>query len=162
MVGDMVLITNVFYPDANQALGRDDLFYWVPMAHKNWLVKPYDTTLAPIVKKVYAGENIYDEAYNYVYNPLPQALTTVPVLKSHWFKVDENATGGTLVGSIKLTSEGNSSVTGYSLSGSGSELFRVESDGKVYLEDNASLDYESVKLYQMQIRATNMQERVSQ
>jgi len=41
----------------------DDLFYWVPMAHKNWLVKPYESTLAPIVKKVYRGERIYDEAY---------------------------------------------------------------------------------------------------
>ena len=153
-IAKRVLIEKI-YPNAEQPLGRDDLFYWVPMAFKNWLVKPYDTTLAPIVEKVYAGENIYEEAYNYVYNPLPETLITVPVVKSHWFKVDENSEGGIFVGEIKPVSEGNSSITGYTLSGSGSELFNIDIDGKVYLEENATLDYETVQMYQMQLHALN-------
>ena len=156
-LGDIAkhVLIEKLYPDANQPLGRNDLFYWVPMAHKNWLVKPYDTTLAPIVNKVYAGENIYDEAYNYVYNPLPELLATVPVVKSQWFKVDENVTSGTQIGKIVLLSEGNSSVESYALSGAGSEEFRVDETGVVYLEENATLDYEKTAIYQLQLRVSN-------
>ena len=153
-IAKRVLIEKL-YPNANQPLGRDDLFYWIPMAHKNWLLKPYDSTLAPIVNKVYAGENIYDEAYNYVYNPLAEALATVPVVKSQWFKADENMISGTKIGQISVVSEGNSSIQGYVLSGAGSELFRVEESGAVYLEENATLDYEKTSLYQLQLKALN-------
>jgi hypothetical protein len=153
-IAKRVLIEKL-YPNAMQPLGRDDLFYWIPMVHKNWLVKPYDSTLAPIVNKVYAGENIYDEAYNYVYNPLPESLATVPIVKSQWFKTDENIISGTKIGQISVVSEGNSSIQEYILSGKGSDLFRVEESGAVYLEENATLDYEQTSLYQLQLKALN-------
>ncbi len=44
------------------------------MAHKSWLFKPYDETLAPIVNKIYAGENIYDDVYAYVYDEVDSSI----------------------------------------------------------------------------------------
>ncbi|RLB09864.1 MAG: hypothetical protein DRG27_03950, partial [Deltaproteobacteria bacterium] len=151
-IASRVLIEKL-YPSADQPLGRDDLFYWLPMAHKDWLVKPYDETLKPIVDKIYAGEDIYDDAYDYVYRQLAVEFSSVPIVKSQWFKVDENITSGSLIGEIGVASEGKSSVKSYSLSGS--DKFHIDNEGKVYLEDNATLDYETTTNYQLTLKATN-------
>ncbi|MCF6207643.1 MAG: cadherin repeat domain-containing protein, partial [Sulfurovum sp.] len=149
------ILIEKLYPSAKQSIGRDDLMWWIPAAHKNWLLKPYDTTLKPIVEKVYRGEDIYDVAYRYVYDEMVNTDSGVPLLKSQWFKADENVSGGTLIGQVIPLSEGNATIDGYTLDGEGSELFRIESDGKVYLKENASLDFETKDLYQLRITASN-------
>ncbi len=151
-IASRVLIEKL-YPSDNQALGRDDLFYWLPMAHKDWLVKPYDATLKPIVNKIYTGEDIYDDAYNYVYKTLALELSTVPIVKSQWFNVDENTTINSLIGEILVSSEGKSSVSSYSLDGEGSEMFRIDSEAKVYLKE--TLDYETRTSYPLTIKVSN-------
>lgn len=80
-IASRVLIEKL-YPNADETLGRDDLFYWIPMAHKSWLVKPYDKTLAPIVNKIYAGESIYDDAYSYVYDKVDPSEISVPIVST--------------------------------------------------------------------------------
>jgi len=147
------ILIEKLYPDANAPIGRDDLMWWIPSAHKNWLLKPYAATLAPIVEKVYAGEEIYDDAYGYVYDSAHS--DTVPLLKSQWLKVDENATGGAYIGMVVPLSEGNSSIEAYLLQGDGVSTFTIDSEGRVYLEANATLDYETTPLYQLQLRARN-------
>ena len=65
-IASRILIEKL-YPDANASIGRDDLMWWIPSAHKNWLIKSYDRYLEPIVMKLYESEDIYSDAYEYVY-----------------------------------------------------------------------------------------------
>ncbi|WP_456403735.1 cadherin repeat domain-containing protein [Hydrogenimonas sp.] len=151
-IASRILIEKL-YPDANASIGRDDLMWWIPSAHKNWLVKSYDRYLEPIVMKLYEGEDIYSDAYEYVYAK-PESIS-VPLLKSRWFRVDENLSGGSLVGTVEPVSEGESPIESYTLEGEGKELFRIDSDGKLYLEENATLDYELKQYYEFSIVAKN-------
>ena len=155
-IAKKILIDKI-YPDANEPIGRDDLMWWVPAAHKNWLIKPYDTTLAPIVEKVYKGEDIYQDAYDYVYAPLYVQTEKIktPVIKSAWFKIDENIKGKVLIGKIPVVSQGAAPVDKFVLSGDGAEKFEIDGEGNVYLKENVSLDYETKSLYQLRVSAQN-------
>ncbi|MCH9814693.1 MAG: Ig-like domain-containing protein [Epsilonproteobacteria bacterium] len=156
MIAKKVLIDKL-YPTAEKVLGRSDLFYWIPAAHKKWLIKPYDITLAPIVEKLYRGENIYADAYDFVYDPLDPIAYDIlePVLSSKWIKVDEDETGEIVVGQVVPKSSGNSAIRSYTLSGEGSEKFDVKIDGSIVLKEGAVLDFETTNLYQIELRADN-------
>lgn len=150
------VLVEKLYPDAESPLARNDLFYWVPAAHKNWLLKDYDTWLSPIVDKVYLGEDLYTDAYEYVYGE-PQSDTVV-LLQSQWFKVSEDAQSDTVVGQIELMSAGGSAVSHYVLrdnSGVESTLFSIDALGQVTLNAGATLDYETDKIYQFELLAVN-------
>ncbi len=153
------VLVEKLYPDATEPIGRNDLMWWIPSAHKNWLLKPYDATLEPIVEKVYAGEEIAEDAYRYVYEPSgnTQGDSGVPVVRSQWFRVDENQSGPLLIGTVKVADEGNSSVTGFSLSGEGAQNFRLDADGKLYAKAGVHFDYETRPYYQLTLTARNAQ-----
>jgi hypothetical protein len=146
------------YPVAEEPLGRLDLFYWIPSAHKNWLIKPY-AKVAPIVEKVYKGEDIYDDAYRYVYEEIKQTQeqqsAPEPILASKWIKVSEGLKGAVDIGEVTLKSEGKSSIVSYHLSGEGSELFAIDEVGTISLKEGKTLDFEKKKLYQMSLTAKN-------
>ncbi len=153
------VLVEKLYPDATEPIGRKDLMWWIPASHKNWLLKPYDSTLEPIVQKVYAGEDIAEDAYRYVYEPFGNAQgdAGVPVVRSQWFHVDENQSGPLRIGTVKVADEGNSSVTGFSLSGEGAENFRIDGEGKLYAKEGVTFDYESRPYYQLTLTARNAQ-----
>jgi len=154
-IAKRVLIEKL-YPDAEQPLGRKDLFYWVPAAHKNWLLKDYDSWLVPIVNKVYLGEDLYTDAYEFVYGEAQS--DTVPLLQSQWFKVDEGTASGEVVGQIDLISVGGSDITHYVLLNEADEpctRFSIDALGAVTLNAGVTLDYETDKIYQLQLSAVN-------
>ncbi len=151
-VAKRVLIEKL-YPEEVQPLGRDDLFYWIPSAHKNWLTKPYDTMLTPIINKIYTGEDIFDDAYTYVYEAIES--NSVPLLKSQWFEINEDVDEGTLIGDIVVESEGNSSIVSYSISGEGSDFFTIDAEGKIFLAEGKKLDFENSQLHKSVLVAEN-------
>lgn len=153
------VLVDKLYPDAEQPLGRNDLFYWVPAAHKNWLLKDYDSWLEPMVDKVYLGQDLYTDAYEFVYG---KAISeTVPLLQSQWFPVSEDVASGTVVGNIKLIHVGGSDITSYVLLNDDddddepSTRFSIDALGKVTLKPDTTLDYETDKIYQLQLKAVN-------
>ncbi|VAW49703.1 hypothetical protein MNBD_GAMMA04-1513, partial [hydrothermal vent metagenome] len=150
------ILIDKLYPDAEQPLGRNDLFYWVPAAHKNWLLKDYDSWLEPMVDKVYLGQDLYTDAYEYVYGKA--VSETVPLLQSQWFPVSEDVASGTAIGNIKLIHMGGSEITHYVLLNDENEpstRFSIDALGVVTLNEGVTLDYETDKIYQLQLMAVN-------
>jgi len=149
-IAKRVLVDKI-YQDSKKTLDRDDLMYWNPMAHKNWLIKSYNA-LKPIVDEVYEGIDIYDDAYRYVYDK-PDGTKEI-LLQSQWFIVDENISSGSYIGDIKVDAQGSSPIERYALSGE-SDKFRIEDNGSIYLKDNAMLDYEDKESYHLYLKAYN-------
>ncbi len=150
------ILIDKLYPDAEQPLGRNDLVYWVPAAHKNWLLKDYDSWLEPMVDKVYLGQDLYTDAYEYVYGKA--VSETVPLLQSQWFPVSEDVASGSVIGHIKLIHMGGSEITHYVLlneEDAPSTRFSIDALGVVTLNEGVTLDYETDKIYQLQLMAVN-------
>ncbi len=156
-IAKRVLIEKL-YPVAEEPLGRKDLFYWIPSAHKNWLIKPYEQ-LSHIVEKVYKGEDIYDDSYHFVYDEISKEdkkeMSPEPILTSQWIEVSEGVEGSIDIGEVTPISEGNSSIMSYHISGDGSELFAIDNSGTISLKEGKSLDFEKKKLYELKLTAKN-------
>ena len=157
-IAQKVLIEKL-YPQSSNALNRDDIVYWLPSANKNWLIKDYAADLHPIVMKVHHGEYIGDDAYEFIYGDIAQSVGVQnnpnPILGGTWFRVDENVTGVYYFGTMKVLSEGNSSIVSYYLDGDSSDKFSIDESGEIYLVDGASLNYESKNYYDLFVTASN-------
>ncbi|PHR58576.1 MAG: hypothetical protein COA44_03820 [Arcobacter sp.] len=68
--------------------------------------------------------------------------------------IDENATAGTLLGSITLLENG-ASITAITLSGNGESDFNVDASGQITLSPSANLNFGTKDLYTLQAIATN-------
>lgn len=77
----------------------------------------------------------------------------VPTILNSIGFIDENTATNTLVGSINVTSSGDSNITSYTLSGTGSENFTVNADGEIY--SAAIFDYEVTSIFNLSVYATN-------
>lgn len=78
-----------------------------------------------------------------------------PTLANASGSVAENSAGGTSVGSVTITDSGDSAITSFTLSGDGSSKFIVDNSGAITVASGASLDYESVSSYTLNVIATN-------
>jgi hypothetical protein len=78
-------------------------------------------------------------------------LKAVPTLANTTLNVDENATSGTIVGSVTLSDEGNSSITSYELNIT--TPFAISASGVISV--NASLSYATQSSYTFEANATN-------
>ena len=71
--------------------------------------------------------------------------------------VDENTAPFTQIGDINVSS-GASPINSISLIGVGSENFTIDAEGKIYISQNGSIDYESMRdeaFYRFQVLASN-------
>jgi len=60
------------------------------------------------------------------------------------------------IGQIDITSSGDSAISSFTLSGSGSEYFEIDSSGAIYIAKDG-LDYETTTSYSLSTYATNAQ-----
>ncbi len=67
--------------------------------------------------------------------------------------VEENSSSGTHIGNVHILDEGSSPIEYYTLSGEGSDVFAVDTDGKVSVVK--ALDYETKPVYNLQLKAKN-------
>ncbi len=152
--------------DAN--ISNVDLLAWLPTVDKELLLQSY-APLEEMVTDIYAGENIYDAAYKYVFYQPKEGNTTngelpfdvpvvdeskPPIIRSFIKNISEDAEGGTLVGKIEIL-RGSEDVYFGELVGKGKEAFEVNDQGEVRLKEGVKLDYESKWLYVLQVQAFN-------
>jgi hypothetical protein len=67
--------------------------------------------------------------------------------------IDENATAGMIVGTVSLKNSGEGNITGFTLSGTGSEDFVIDENGTIRISMSTILDYETIPAYQLQATA---------
>ena len=90
-----------------------------------------------------------------LYLSVNNVIDELPVLADSVGAIDENATIGTLVGNVTITSSGDSSINSIDLNGTGSEYFSVADDGNITLVIPNVLDFESTPSYTLTAIATN-------
>ncbi len=82
-------------------------------------------------------------------------LDQVAVIADSVGSIDENATVGTTVGTLTITSSGDSNITSIDINGTGSSYFAVANDGTITLSTANVLDYETVPSYTLVAVANN-------
>lgn len=80
-------------------------------------------------------------------------VAEAPTLANFTATVDENATIGTVVGNITITSTGDSNITAFALSDTTN--FEVNASG--HITTKTTLDYETTTVYNLEVNATNAQ-----
>jgi subtilisin-like proprotein convertase family protein len=80
---------------------------------------------------------------------------SVPILLDSTATVEENATAGTVIGNMTISSTGDTPITEIALSGTGNENFEVTTDGNITVKAGALLDYETTSEYNLTAIATN-------
>lgn len=80
-------------------------------------------------------------------------IAEVPVISATTLSIDENMVGSSNVGSMIISSHGDSVITSFSLSGTGYTNFNIDASGVV--TTTASLDYEDKQSYTLSVYATN-------
>ena len=154
------------YPNQTDSnITNVDLLAWLPTIDQDLLLRSY-TPLKEMVVKTYAGENIYSEAYAYVFYQAPDSSGELPfnepiieegeppIIKTLIADIAEDASGATVVGKIEVL-RGSSDIRFGELSGKGSEVFEVNSEGEVKLRADSTLDYETKWLYKLKVEAFN-------
>ncbi|MDR1008490.1 MAG: cadherin domain-containing protein [Campylobacteraceae bacterium] len=117
------------------------------------LSNAYDIALSSDNTKAFvadgSGLKIID-IENFINNQLP------PVMHDDWlFYIDENSPAETFVGQLQIDDNG-SPVTSVTLSGEGSENFKVYSNGTIVVKEGANLNYEDKRVYsRIYVKATN-------
>ena len=76
-----------------------------------------------------------------------------PVLVDTNLSIEENASIGTEVGKIVVSSEGSSPIERFELSGNGSQHFTIDNNGTIKLAQ--ALDYETQEIYNLKVKALN-------
>ena len=151
-VGARLLSTKI-YPQSDGNISHVDILEWLPTIDREILFADYTARILPIIDKLQAKEDIYQNAYDVVYYP----DGVLPIIKSTRFDVPENTPVGTVIGQIDILSEGESAITGMTLSGDKNTTFAVNPSGVVTLAQ--TLDYETKQSYGLYINAENDQGR---
>jgi len=154
-------------------ISNADLLAWLPTVDKDVLLQSYNP-LKVMVDKLFRGEDIYKDAYNYVYfiedntidnnvtdsnNSDNNAVKSSPIIRSFSKSIAEDAQGGTVVGQVEVLRGEDITFTG--LSGQGSEDFEINSDGVIKLKEGINLDYETRWLYKLSTMASNSDDGLS-
>ena len=69
--------------------------------------------------------------------------------------ISENAPSGTIVGTVRTISSGDSTITAMTLSGTGSSDFNIALNGLITVSSTGVLDFEVKPLYDLLVNATN-------
>jgi len=78
------------------------------------------------------------------------------VLQAFDGDLDENATDGTVFGQITIADHGDTPISDILLLGSGSKNFIVDTNGSISVASGATLDYETIKVYDLNATAVNL------
>jgi len=79
----------------------------------------------------------------------------VATLENANLTVSENASSGTLIGSIPILDSGSDTITSFTLLGTGSSNFTVNALGEVRVASGSTLDYETLQYYLLSAYATS-------
>ena len=80
---------------------------------------------------------------------------TLPTFDLFRESIEENASAQTFVGTLSLVSSEESNITGFTLTGAGSENFTIDENGTIRVSSSATLDYETVRRYALKATVRN-------
>ncbi len=86
---------------------------------------------------------------------ISNVLDEKPILENFTATVAETITSGSTIGTVTVLSQGDSAISSFTLSGTGSEKFSISSVGEITLKANQTLDYETKSSYVLTVTATN-------
>ena len=162
-IASRLLRYKIYDNEVDSNISNVDLLSWLPTIDKDLLLQSY-SPLESMVQKIYAGENIYEDAFRYVYlkdtNSTDDAEAKsmdnnlIPIIKGFSKSVAENTIGGTIVGTIEVL-RGSEDINFTNLSGKGSEDFEIDKQGEIRVKEGITLDYETKWLYKLQTQAVN-------
>jgi hypothetical protein len=78
-----------------------------------------------------------------------------PLLIPTTLYIDENSPAGTVVGSMGVYSHGTDNIISFVIEGINSDWFDIDTTGKIILNENAVLDYESKSVFYLKVKAAN-------
>jgi hypothetical protein len=78
-----------------------------------------------------------------------------PILATSSGSVAENATTGTVIGTVTIIDSGDSPIASMTLTGTGSGNFTVDANGQITVARGALLDYETTSEYRLEVYATS-------
>jgi hypothetical protein len=104
-----------------------------------------------------AASNAYDtsKAVNVTINVV-NAPDEEPVLIPTTLSVDENSPKETVVGNVGIFSHGSEAIVSFTLTGTNSDWFGIDSSGKITVTDLAKLDFEVKKVFNLKVKASNI------
>ncbi|MDR1460912.1 MAG: cadherin domain-containing protein, partial [Campylobacteraceae bacterium] len=121
-----------------------DALYFTPYNDKYSVYQSYNDEFMPIIRKIHKNEDIYDSAFG---------LYARPLVQGGYFSTNEDAPVGTIIGKINTDCVSESPVHLFTLSGTGSENFEVDSEGN--LKVAKQLVYEDRRIYNLQVVGAN-------
>jgi hypothetical protein len=104
---------------------------------------------------VTATNNAGESAPASVMISLSNVAETLPVINDFSANIKENYVGGDSIGSIKISSTGDTPILSITLSGDGNEDFTVDTSGLIKVAPSKNIDYERQNIYNLSAVATN-------
>jgi hypothetical protein len=102
--------------------------------------------------RVKATDSVGNDSYQDVTVTVTDVADVAPVLKDTSFEVAENFKSGSL-GKVKIENQGDSSITAFTITGTGSENFKIDSHGNISLNTGVTLAKNTS--YILKAKATN-------
>lgn len=145
------LLKDKVYGDTTGGINYKDLSFWMPTIHKPLLIKEYNKYFSPLVDNLFSNRDIYQEAYDIVYDH----ASVAPTLQSIRLDINEDINSSVVIGKVPVLNQGTGEITSFILEGDESENFAIDANGEVSISQNAHLDYESKTYYQLYVSAVN-------
>ena len=102
-----------------------------------------------------ATDNAGNKTTQLVTITITNIADVTPTLSNSNGIVSEDVREGTNVGTVTITSSGDSAISEITLSGTGSENFEVATDGTITVKAGANIDYETAVSYSLNAIAIN-------
>jgi len=85
----------------------------------------------------------------------PKSTPTIANLEIN--NLSEGVSDATTIGNISVLNSGESAITGFTLSGTGSQNFDIDANGVITVANGANLDFETTQEYNLFVTAVNSQ-----
>lgn len=153
-----------------QLTGKDSTYFRADIDGNNISIKVNQTLLSYIAKKGYELQlqvsNLTDASQSLPFTLIVSDRRDIPKLGDEWnLRVDENATAGTVVGKVKVISDGYSPIQYFKIVARNDQqnllhewpdgYFEIDKNGTISVGENASLDYETKRDYSAYVVAVN-------
>ncbi len=143
------LINHKLYPgDNDNRINYKDVLLWTPAVDKKALYKPFSTYVEPIIERLYADRERFEESYRLIYEPYD---SDAPQLEPLALEIPEGLENGTVIAQIR--SYNRKEFDRVVLQGNFSEHFSVDDEGYVYIAKSSLI--EESNRYRLQMKAVD-------
>ena len=143
------LINHKLYPgDDEPQINYKDILLWTPAVDKKALYKPFAVYVEPIIEKLYADEERFEESYRLIYEVYEN---DAPQLQPLALEIPEGLENGTVI--AQLVTQNHRTFEHIVLQGNFSEHFTVDNEGYIHIAKSDLI--EEGNRYRLQIKAVD-------